>query len=226
MKHINTRWGSFLVMVALCSSTSGCSFIFVSPPDERIRSAHQDCTRSRIAPGFDTAFATLQVIRTGIALSAADSVYENPDQPLSRGADVGLGLGLTALFVGSAVYGFANTSSCRALGQGRTRDLELDTDEKVNWDAPLDAKDRRLEAPAAKAPAPASPAESKATPATTEPTPATTEPTPATTPNGETVSPNTSGPAVPDASKSAPPASPAEPPKGEPSKREPPSASF
>src|SRR3954464_7520626 len=103
---------------ALLISTPGCSFIFVTPPsssaDGNVASTSPagECTTSRLAPGLDSAFGALEVVRTGVALAADDSVYSDPKQPLSRGADIALGLGLTALFVGSAIYGFANTSRC------------------------------------------------------------------------------------------------------------------
>ncbi|HET9953014.1 MAG TPA: hypothetical protein VFQ61_00850 [Polyangiaceae bacterium] len=40
-----------------------------------------------------------------------NEVYEKA--PLSRGADIAVGVGLAALFAGSAVYGFKGTSACR-----------------------------------------------------------------------------------------------------------------
>ena len=43
--------------------------------------------------------------------TAPDSVYQGA--PISRGADVGLGLSFTALFLASTIYGVVNTTACR-----------------------------------------------------------------------------------------------------------------
>ncbi len=64
-------------------------------------------------PVLDTIFTGLEVARVVYAASADDSVYENPNQPLSRGTDVALGLGFTALFLGSSLYGYTATRNCR-----------------------------------------------------------------------------------------------------------------
>ena len=105
---------------ALLLSAPGCSFIFVQPPssgDGRITSSRaRECTSSRLAPAIDSALGAFQVVRTGVAVAADDSVYS--DKPLSRGADIGLGLGFTALFVGSAIYGFVNTGRCSSRHSG------------------------------------------------------------------------------------------------------------
>lgn len=109
---------SAITIATLLATSSGCSYIFVDTPpaDGRIVKAQAgNCTSSRLAPGFDTAFGTLQLVRTAMAAAAPDSVYEDPNQPLSRGADIGLGVGFAALFFSSAVYGFVNTSRCSRL---------------------------------------------------------------------------------------------------------------
>jgi hypothetical protein len=116
-------FGAWVVVALTVTSCTGCSFIFVTPPstpsDGDVERPNQ-CTTSAVAPGFDTLFGGFEVVRTVIAASAADSVYSDPDQPLSREADVGLGIGFTALFVSSAVYGFYYTSRCSALRERRT----------------------------------------------------------------------------------------------------------
>ncbi|MFZ5896612.1 MAG: hypothetical protein ACOY0T_36490 [Myxococcota bacterium] len=98
----------------LLALNSGCSFLFVSPPrDQSPGAAPGKCTTSQAAPVVDSLLTGAEIVRTVYAASADSSVYENPNQPLSRGADIALGVGFTALFLGSAIYGFSNTASCR-----------------------------------------------------------------------------------------------------------------
>jgi hypothetical protein len=107
-----------LLAVALLATTPSCSLIFVKsvPPSEgRLLPRAGQCTSSKVLPVLDTVITGLQGVRTVYAATAPDSVYENPNVPLSREADVGIGLGLMALFAGSAVYGFVNTSHCAKL---------------------------------------------------------------------------------------------------------------
>ena len=121
---VQTRFAGYRPALAgvLAFMSSGCSLLFVKgPPDasssEIISGPGAECTSSKLAPGFDTAFAGLEIVRTGLAASADDSVYQNPNQLLSREADVGLGIGFAALFLGSAIYGFATTERCTKLQQ-------------------------------------------------------------------------------------------------------------
>lgn len=58
------------------------------------------CTSSKVAPILDTLATGYQAVRTGFAVVAPDAAYD--DAALSREADAGIGLGLTALFLGSA----------------------------------------------------------------------------------------------------------------------------
>ena len=99
---------------SLILSCSGCSFLFVKgkpanteafPPSEAV-----ECTTSKAAPVLDTVFAGLELARTGYAVSLDDSKYRG--QTLSRGADIGLGIGFAALFVSSAIYGYVKTGDC------------------------------------------------------------------------------------------------------------------
>jgi hypothetical protein len=69
-----------------------------------------ECTTSKVAPVLDTVFAGLEVARTGYALSQTEADYQG--QPLSRGADIGLGAAFVALFASSAIYGYLKTGSC------------------------------------------------------------------------------------------------------------------
>ncbi len=121
----------------LISSGTGCSLIFVKTPanDGNVSSrlSGGNCTSSRVAPALDTTFATLQLVRTGLAASASDSVYDNPKAPLSREADIALGAGFMALFTGSAIYGFVNTSRCSRLKRGGDGDQPSAPDPAETW---------------------------------------------------------------------------------------------
>lgn len=110
-----------LIGVSTCLS-SGCSLLFVKAPPAAVpqldAAPTEDCTSSRAAPILDTIFAGLEAARTGVALAVDDSVYDSPNQPLSRGADVALGVGFTALFLGSAIYGYLTTARCDRAQRG------------------------------------------------------------------------------------------------------------
>jgi len=101
-------------ILGLILSCTGCSFLFVRgkpanveamPPSEPV-----ECTTSKASPILDTVFAGLEVARTGYALSRTDSDYSGSQ--LTRGADIGLGVGFVALFASSAIYGYVKTGSC------------------------------------------------------------------------------------------------------------------
>lgn len=62
---------------------------------------------------IDSIITGFQVARTGMAVAADESDYAGT--PLSRGADIAFGLAFTGLFLGSAIYGFSNTSECADL---------------------------------------------------------------------------------------------------------------
>jgi hypothetical protein len=59
---------------------------------------------------LDTVMTGLQVVRTGYAIGTDDSTYE--DFPISREADILIGLGLTGVFLASMIYGYDQTSNC------------------------------------------------------------------------------------------------------------------
>jgi hypothetical protein len=102
-----------LPLVCACLVFSpACSWLFVKgPPPERVDLKYfGDCSSSKAAPVVDTVVAGLETVRTVYALSAENSAYDH--LPISRGADIALGLGLTALFTASAVYGYGATSEC------------------------------------------------------------------------------------------------------------------
>jgi hypothetical protein len=102
-------------------SSSGCSFLFTTKapaePERLPPDAPLQCTSERVAPILDTVFAALGVLRTGIAVSAHKNDYD--DTPLSKGADVGISVGLTTLLTASAVYGFGVTSRCEQAKESR-----------------------------------------------------------------------------------------------------------
>jgi hypothetical protein len=115
--RIESPWLATMTLCCLVVTSSGCSLIFVKPPS---RDSPGQCTSSKLAPVVDSIVTGLQVGRTAYAVAAPDSVYEDPDAPISREVDVGFGVGLSALFLGSAIYGFANTSKCsRRMGAPR-----------------------------------------------------------------------------------------------------------
>jgi hypothetical protein len=102
-----------LLLACACLAFSpACSWLFVkSPPPQHVDLKYfGDCTSSKAAPVVDTVVAGLETLRTVYALSAENSAYDH--LPISRGADIALGLGLTALFTASAVYGYGNTAEC------------------------------------------------------------------------------------------------------------------
>src|SRR6478736_3552131 len=120
-----TRAGNKLVGAALISSMlgglPGCSFLFTTAPKgpapstEQAQYAPHECTTSKAAPIVDTVIAGLEAVRTGYAVAAPDSVYEGA--PISRGVDIGFGLGFLALFGASAIYGYYVTGECSKLHQ-------------------------------------------------------------------------------------------------------------
>jgi len=134
-KQLTKRTGEKLIPTALCLSLvaalPGCSFLFTTapkhaepPPAEYVP---HECTTSKAAPIIDTVIAGLEGIRTGYALAADQSAYEQA--PISRGADIALGLGFLALFSASAIYGYSITSECARRHHGvrvvRTKEPEV-----------------------------------------------------------------------------------------------------
>jgi hypothetical protein len=68
------------------------------------------CTSSKVAPIIDSVLAGYELVRITAAVAASDDAYD--DLPISRGADIGLGLGFLALFGASAAYGYVVTAEC------------------------------------------------------------------------------------------------------------------
>lgn len=128
-----------LLQLPLLFST-GCSFLFVqAPPAGHAELSQFDCTSSMAAPVLDTVAAGFQVVRTGIALAADEADYA--DFPLSRGADIALGLGFTALFTAAFVHGFSTTADCEdaksALAQRSDQANKLQSPHSAPGGAPV-----------------------------------------------------------------------------------------
>src|SRR5687768_14187184 len=104
MKRRGATATTAFAMVFACS-TFGCSLLFTNGPGSEEAPAAEkippDCSTSRIPPIADTTLATFQAVRTGLAIGASDAVYD--DSPMSREVDIGLGVGLVAVYAASAV---------------------------------------------------------------------------------------------------------------------------
>lgn len=117
----STIMGSLCLVVGFLSS--GCSMLFVesTPPNasKLPRSEPLECTTSQVAPTVDLVMTGLQVLRTAYAASQSDGAYRSV--PISRGADIGLGIGLTAAYGASMIYGYSETRDCRQAKDARAR---------------------------------------------------------------------------------------------------------
>ncbi len=107
--------------IATCASlVSGCSVTLMTPaPADAARGQarpHVDCTSSYVAPIVDSVLGTYQLLGVGYAATRDDSDYAR--YPISRRADMAVGAGFAALFVGSAVYGYVTAARCRRVKQG------------------------------------------------------------------------------------------------------------
>ena len=126
-KRLFARLLHLLAICAVLPTQTGCSVLFVTEPPSNTGAISGprpgDCTSSVVAPVVDSVIGGLQVARTIVAASADDSVYSDPNQPLSRQADIGIGIALSALFLASAGYGYYETSNCRALKEHHAADF-------------------------------------------------------------------------------------------------------
>jgi hypothetical protein len=99
------------LLIACFSATlpvTGCSFLFVQPPHEEYGSRGViGCTTNRAAPVIDTIF-TLTNFFSALYVASEDNVT-------NKGASVGAGLAVGALWLSSAIYGYYNTSQCSEL---------------------------------------------------------------------------------------------------------------
>jgi len=107
---------ALLACLAVASPTlaSGCSVLFVRGPKkvDPVRRERAGCTTSRALPWIDAGLAGLEAGNTIIALSRTDYDYLGTE---TRGAVIGVGVGLTMLLATSAIYGFSTVDSCRAV---------------------------------------------------------------------------------------------------------------
>jgi len=104
---------TLILIAALTGPQAGCSFLFVQrPPPAESRRGKVRCTSSTIAPVMDTIGAGGLFVHTALTVSAPDAQYVGA-LPISRHADIALGIGLTTLYVASTIAGFAWTSDCR-----------------------------------------------------------------------------------------------------------------
>ena len=99
---------------ACVTGGSGCSILFAKGPPERVE-PHQPirCTSSYTAPVVDGLITALQIVRTLYAISLKDSDYKNPEFP--RAADIGIGAGLSGLFLVSTGIGISRVGDCNEL---------------------------------------------------------------------------------------------------------------
>jgi hypothetical protein len=89
----------------------GCSFAFThGPPANHAKREVFDCSTSQAPPILDVAMAGFQTFRFIYATTQSD--YDYRDFPISRGADIGIGVGLAVLFLSSSIYGYAQISDC------------------------------------------------------------------------------------------------------------------
>jgi hypothetical protein len=138
-----TRWPHLYGLAAVAAlglTCSGCSLLFTkkapSSTENLPVTAPVKCTSSVVAPVVDSIVGTLQVVRTGMAISADESDYgANPT--ITREMDIGIGATLATLFVTSAVYGFVVTNDCRTF-KARQAGFPRDGDEprKERYDLP------------------------------------------------------------------------------------------
>jgi hypothetical protein len=109
--RIITVVSRFLIVFVVLFVLGGCSFVFThGPPADHPKRKVFDCSTSQAAPIIDAAIAGFQTFRVIYATTQDDSDYQ--DFPISRGADIGVGIGLTALFFVSSLYGYATISDC------------------------------------------------------------------------------------------------------------------
>lgn len=135
-----------MVMVSVCGVvgllSTGCSMLFVesTPPNasKLPTSEPLECTTSRAAPTVDLVMTGLQVLRTAYAASESDGAYRSV--PISRGADIGLGIGLTAAYGASMIYGYSETRDCREAKDARARRRRRERErERKKREAPMTA---------------------------------------------------------------------------------------
>ena len=132
---------SCALILSLTTVLPGCSFLFTTAPKHAqpsVEFVSNKCTTSKAAPIVDTVIAGLEGVRTGLALAADQSTYDHA--PISRGADIALGVGFLALFGASAIYGYSVTGECSSR---RDRALVVEPHEQPEPQKTPDPHDRR-----------------------------------------------------------------------------------
>jgi hypothetical protein len=125
-------------------AASGCSWIFVKPSaPKHMQLRYFDCTSSKAAPILDTIGAGLGGASTVYVLSTDSAGVHAPP---SHAAYIALGLGITALYTASAVYGYSHTSECAHAQDELQERLELEPRGPAGWPAPYPSR-MQLQAP-------------------------------------------------------------------------------
>jgi len=119
---VNKRALSLSAVLALLVSSPACSYLFVTPPRENRQVRDESCTTNPLAPANDTLLASTNVV-SALYVASEDNVR-------NKGAAVGIGLGVAASWISSAVYGFYNTDQCREL-------IEADADGPYSRPVPI-----------------------------------------------------------------------------------------
>jgi hypothetical protein len=116
--------------IGLGLACSGCSFAFSHGPKSRSDPAPAEyaakCSSNLAPPLFDTLF-------TGTHLGGALWALSKPDQAFGsktvRDVAIGADLGLAALYLGSAIYGYSAVSACSEIEERRAgREINYPTE--------------------------------------------------------------------------------------------------
>ena len=119
---------SLFVATAACLglASSGCSFVFSRGPDDApakmAAASPGNCSGSVVPPIFDTVFAGSYVVNAIWAGAQPDGAFGGSKSSV-RGAVVGIDIGLAALHLISAGYGYSSSASCR---EAKRRESEPD----------------------------------------------------------------------------------------------------
>ncbi|HUM09721.1 MAG TPA: hypothetical protein VLT82_02120 [Myxococcaceae bacterium] len=107
------------VIIALATTSPGCSFIFTRGPEpgryaQPSGAPSLECTSSVAAPAVDTALATLSLALVGAGIFAASAFSGFQDASSTAGVYAIIGGAATGtLFTASAVAGYQRTAACR-----------------------------------------------------------------------------------------------------------------
>lgn len=101
-----------LALACATPALGGCSFVFSDGPAPQNSPSigGEQCSTSKVPPVLDTIFATGQVGRIVLAAAADERDYRK--SPISKEADILLGVAFGSLFILSAIYGYDASSSC------------------------------------------------------------------------------------------------------------------